>query len=481
MSKELEDKLRSMKVGDLKKEISKTNVRGYSKLKKEDVIKFMLANKNRFMYLVNKDKKFITKGGKTFPVGKKEAKKEEPEKELSKEERKEKYLDETSQKNTELTMKNQIKPFIKNPTKEKLRTIQNAIKVSKTFKTDLASRIHYIDDFMARFKKTDKKLYDEYIKVAKQVIQKAKDDKKAKQEKKKKVKTVEVEKREVKKPQGPTPQRKPKSKPTQDEYQMNVRKYRELIKQYIENPNEETLKKINKLDDIQKDDPYRNEVPKATFEKFEKLKEQKDAPSKKELKEYRDKIEELLKIKKETLMKDKKLFEKFEKLADNKLFEFLPESLTDKLISKLDIDDDEFIEEPKPQEVKKELSKIDKLKEDLKKFQNELDQLAQPRSAKTADIAEKLIDMRTKLSSKIANIKFSIFEEEGKQKDRDEKERIKKEKKELADFKKAVNDFIKKPTEELLEFIDNKFELTDDIPESLLNKLEKAIDKFNKS
>ena len=56
MSKELEDKLRSMKVGDLKKEISKTNVRGYSKLKKEDVIKFMLANKKRFMYLINKER-----------------------------------------------------------------------------------------------------------------------------------------------------------------------------------------------------------------------------------------------------------------------------------------------------------------------------------------------------------------------------------------------------------------------------------------
>ena len=88
--------------------------------------------------------------------------------------------------------------------------------------------------------------------------------------------------------------------------------------------------------------------------------------------------------------------------------------------------------------------------------------------------------MRTKLSSKIANIKFDIFEEEGKQKDRDEKDRIKREKKELSDFKKAVNEFIKKPTEELLEEIDNKFELTDEIPESLLKKLERAIDKFNK-
>ena len=468
MSKELEDKLRSMKVGDLKKEISKTNVRGYSKLKKEDVIKFMLANKKRFMYLINKEKQFITKGGKTFPVGKKEEpKKEEPKKELTKEERREQYLDETSQKNTELTIKNQIKPFLQNPTKDKLSTIQKGAKVAKTFKTDLAKRVSYIDDFMGRFKKTDKKLYDEFIKVAKQVIQKAKDDKKAKEEKrKKKVKTVEVEKREVKKPQGPTPQRKPKSKPTQDEYQMNVRKYRELIKQYIENPNEETLKKINKLDDIQKNDPYRNEVPLATMKKFENLVEQKDAPSKNELKKYRNEIEELLKIKKETLMNDKKLFEKFEKLADNKLFQFLPETLTDKLLKKLDIDDDEFKEE-----TKKAPSKLDKLKIDLEKFQKALDNTPQPRSAKTAELAEKLIDTRQKLTSKIANLKFSIFEEEGKQKDRDEKERIKKEKKELADFKKAVNDFIKKPTEKLLEEIDNKFELTDDIPESLLKKL----------
>ena len=289
-----------------------------------------------------------------------------------------------------------------------------------------------------------------------------------------------LEKREVKKPQGPTPQRKPKSKPTQDEYQMNVRKYRELIKQYIENPNEETLKKIKKLDDIQKNDPYRNEVPLATMKKFENLVEQKDAPSKNELKKYRDEIEELLKIKKDTLMNDKKLFEKFEKLADNKLFQFLPETLTDKLLKKLDIDDDEFKEEPKSTKVA-EPSKLDKLKIDLEKFQKALDNTPQPRSAKTAELAEKLIDTRQKLTSKIANLKFSIFEEEGKQKDRDEKERIKKEKKELADFKKAVNDFIKKPTEKLLEEIDNKFELTDDIPESLLKKLEKAIDKFNKS
>ena len=43
-----------MKVTELKKEISKTNVKGYSKLKKEDIINLMLKYPKRFMYLVDK-------------------------------------------------------------------------------------------------------------------------------------------------------------------------------------------------------------------------------------------------------------------------------------------------------------------------------------------------------------------------------------------------------------------------------------------
>ena len=303
MSKELEDKLRSMKVSNLKKEISKTNVRGYSKLKKEEVIKFMLANKKRFMYLINKEKQFITKGGKTFPVGKKEAKKEESKKPEPKK----------SEPKSTKKEDNEAKDFIK------------------------------------------------------------------------------------------------------------------LVKDFNKNPNMDKLKKINDMVKKSNKDDLFSVLSKPTYTKFLTI----GVPEPKSTKE-----------------EPKKPEPKKEEISTN---------------------------------VAKELSKLDKLKDDLKKFQSTLDKLAQPRSAKTADIAEKLIDMRQKLSSKIANIKFDIFEEQGKQKDRDEKDRIKKEKKELADFKKAVNDFIKKPTEELLEEIDNKFELTDDIPDSLLKKLEKAIDKFNKS
>lgn len=116
MSKELEDKLRSMKVGDLKKEISKTNVRGYSKLKKEEVIKFMLANKKRFMYLVNQDKQFITRGGKKFPVGKKKPKKKEEEK------KKEPEKKEEPEEDIDLIIKQELEK-LKNDKKKKSKDL----------------------------------------------------------------------------------------------------------------------------------------------------------------------------------------------------------------------------------------------------------------------------------------------------------------------------------------------------------------------
>jgi len=127
MSKELEDKLRSMKVSNLKKEISKTNVRGYSKLKKEEVIKFMLANKKRFMYLVNQDKQFITKGGKKFPIGKKKPKKKDEEKPEKKEEEKPEKKQEPEKKeepddDIDLIIKQELESLKKNKKKQDLFT-----------------------------------------------------------------------------------------------------------------------------------------------------------------------------------------------------------------------------------------------------------------------------------------------------------------------------------------------------------------------
>ncbi len=82
MKVELEKKMRSMRVGDLRKEISKTNVKGYSKLKKEDIINLMLKYPKRFMYLVGKEEKMqkLEKMNilKSTKVAKPEPKKEEP-------------------------------------------------------------------------------------------------------------------------------------------------------------------------------------------------------------------------------------------------------------------------------------------------------------------------------------------------------------------------------------------------------------------
>lgn len=53
---ELKNVLQKMKVADLKKEISKTNIRGYSKLRKDEIIKMMLEYESRFMHLLEKHK-----------------------------------------------------------------------------------------------------------------------------------------------------------------------------------------------------------------------------------------------------------------------------------------------------------------------------------------------------------------------------------------------------------------------------------------
>ena len=49
----------SHSVSTLKKEISKHNLKGYSKLRKADVIKLMILNKDMFGHIVKKEK--ITK------------------------------------------------------------------------------------------------------------------------------------------------------------------------------------------------------------------------------------------------------------------------------------------------------------------------------------------------------------------------------------------------------------------------------------
>ena len=55
----LKSHLQSMTVLALRKEISKQNVKGYSKLKKVDIINLMLKNSDKFIYLIKQEKEQI--------------------------------------------------------------------------------------------------------------------------------------------------------------------------------------------------------------------------------------------------------------------------------------------------------------------------------------------------------------------------------------------------------------------------------------
>ena len=69
----MKDILNSHSVSTLKKEISKTNIKGYSKMKKNEIVNLMLKNKDRFTHIKMNDKK-------SNQVVKKEKTKVEPKK-----------------------------------------------------------------------------------------------------------------------------------------------------------------------------------------------------------------------------------------------------------------------------------------------------------------------------------------------------------------------------------------------------------------
>jgi len=78
--------LESHPVTVLKKEISKTNIKGYSKMKKDEVVKLMLKHESRFKHIKMAEKKPVVK--KVVKAVKKEEKKE-VKKEVKKEDKKE--------------------------------------------------------------------------------------------------------------------------------------------------------------------------------------------------------------------------------------------------------------------------------------------------------------------------------------------------------------------------------------------------------
>ena len=48
--------LNSHPVGNLRKEISKTNIKGYSKMKKAEIVELMMKNKERFSHITHHKK-----------------------------------------------------------------------------------------------------------------------------------------------------------------------------------------------------------------------------------------------------------------------------------------------------------------------------------------------------------------------------------------------------------------------------------------
>lgn len=53
---DLKSRLESHPISTLRKEISKTNIKGYSKLKKAEVVALMLKNSDRFNHIQHKEK-----------------------------------------------------------------------------------------------------------------------------------------------------------------------------------------------------------------------------------------------------------------------------------------------------------------------------------------------------------------------------------------------------------------------------------------
>jgi len=70
----MKDILNSYSVTELKKEVSKTNIKNYSKLKKPELIELMMKFKERFMHLKMKDKKQPKAKAKPAPKAKPAAK-----------------------------------------------------------------------------------------------------------------------------------------------------------------------------------------------------------------------------------------------------------------------------------------------------------------------------------------------------------------------------------------------------------------------
>ena len=106
---------------------------------------------------------------------------------------------------------------------------------------------------------------------------------------------------------------------------------------------------------------------------------------------------------------------------------------------------------------------------------------------KSSSESIQLAERRKQLKSDIMDVKFKIFQNKQILKDNvvsGAKKLIKNKKKDnksdLVQYKEIVSEFIKNPNKKLLDKIDNKFELLEELSVSLQGKFEKALIRFNK-
>ena len=135
-------------------------------------------------------------------------------------------------------------------------------------------------------------------------------------------------------------------------------------------------------------------------------------------------------------------------------------------------------EEPKKEEPKKkeDVNSLSNLKKKLKELTDLIDDLeitinSFPKKLDKEQDKDrtKLVNKRAKLIDNEKKLKLEIRDKEDQGEVDDDK---------LDEFKKLVNKFIKKPSKKLYEDINVDYDMAEDLPEKLFDKLEQAMDKY---
>ena len=460
--------LQKMKVSDLKKEISKQNIKGYSKLKKAELIEIMTDRPDKFKYLLlqnMKQKKEILEDKVKLKEAKDKLKKLTAKKIPAKK----------AQKAEVIKPKPKREPMIPKIIKTKTGII--TVKPKEESKPE--PKLTEIEKIRERLKQIELKKGRFMNPDQKKELKKLLDERERLKQKELKLLKKKVEDLKAKDKLKPAPKKEaPKPAPKKETKELlndEIMEIEDLIEK-----NKELLSKVY-ISRIGYTGGRR--VRDINYLSYVNIRLQEGGLTPKQAKEtssYRlSQIKDLLKQLKNFKVGGGKENDKQFKIGELKVL--------------VPIEPNK--EEPKKEEPKKEAPKPAPKKEtkELSKDEKQLQQLfindarlknkfKASKSPMISGLSPKERDTRSKIrigiEKEIKENKFLIFELEEKMKLKKEADDIKKEKAKLKLFKLNVENFLKKPTEALLEFIDINIELMDELPESKQDKLDKAIDKF---